>query len=145
MRSGSAHEWAADLSAILVEETANGPAVMNTLKQRIPRIIGVKPLGGTQARAQAPSPTVEGEVRLPNPYMPGRLDPERAWCWILTTRAVRSRMARMMMTWTRAPSSWRGGSRTRPRTPSSRRRVVIARQACGGHRGREILADDLDV
>jgi predicted phage terminase large subunit-like protein len=69
-----------DTRVILVEETANGPAVMNTLQQRIPGIIGVQPQGGKQARAQAASPTVEaGNVWLPNPYRHGRLVPDRAW------------------------------------------------------------------
>jgi predicted phage terminase large subunit-like protein len=70
-----------DTRTILVEEAANGHAVINTLQQQIPGLIGVTPLGGKLARAQAASATVEaGNLWLPNPYTPrGQLIPERAW------------------------------------------------------------------
>lgn len=55
-------------TAILVEDKANGPAVISTLKKKIPGLIAVEPDGGKQARASAVAPIVEaGNVYLPDP------------------------------------------------------------------------------
>ncbi len=52
----------------LVEEAANGYAIVQSLKHQIPGIISVKPLGGKIVRAQAVAPTFEsGNVYLPIP------------------------------------------------------------------------------
>jgi predicted phage terminase large subunit-like protein len=52
----------------LVEDTANGPAVIDTLKNEIPGIIPVPPAGGKWSRVAAISGYVEaGNVFLPNP------------------------------------------------------------------------------
>ena len=66
---------------ILVEDTANGPAVIETLTHEIPGIIPVKPNGGKEQRAAACLPRVEaGNVHLPRPTAPnGRRIPARAW------------------------------------------------------------------
>ncbi len=54
--------------AKLVEDKANGPAVISTLKREIPGLIAVNPEGGKIVRAQAASPEVEaGNVYLPDP------------------------------------------------------------------------------
>jgi hypothetical protein len=45
--------------AILIEDAANGPAIINVLGRQVPGIIGVTPEGGKYARAQAASPIVE--------------------------------------------------------------------------------------
>ena len=51
-----------------VEDTANGPAVIELLKREIPGLIPVRPQGGKVVRAQAISPYVEaGNVYLPHP------------------------------------------------------------------------------
>jgi predicted phage terminase large subunit-like protein len=69
-----------ETEAILIEDAANGPAIINVLARQVPGIIGVTPEGGKYARAQAASPLVEaGNVWLPNPRPHGRLLPERAW------------------------------------------------------------------
>jgi predicted phage terminase large subunit-like protein len=53
-------------TAKLVEDKANGPAVIATLKSKIHGIIAVNPQGGKEARAAATSPQVEaGNVYLP--------------------------------------------------------------------------------
>ena len=58
--------------AILIEDKANGPAVISTLTGKVPGIIAVDPQGGKEARAHATSPFVEaGNVYLPHPKMPG--------------------------------------------------------------------------
>jgi predicted phage terminase large subunit-like protein len=50
----------------LVEDKANGPAVISTLGRLIPGMHGVKPQGGKTARARAVAPQVEaGNVHLP--------------------------------------------------------------------------------
>jgi predicted phage terminase large subunit-like protein len=67
--------------AIFVEDKANGPAIIDTLKRELGGIIAVTPEGGKYARASACEPQVEaGNVYLPNPTAPnGRSIPERAW------------------------------------------------------------------
>lgn len=65
---------------ILIEDAANGPAIIDVLRHRVSGIIAVQPEGGKLARAQAAQPWVEaGNVYLPNPRPYGRLIPERAW------------------------------------------------------------------
>ena len=52
----------------LVEDKANGPAVIATLRHQIPGLIAVNPEGGKEARAAAASPQIEaGNVYLPDP------------------------------------------------------------------------------
>ena len=64
----------------LIEEAANGPAIINVLTGQIAGIIPVRPDGGKYARAQAALPIVEaGNVWLPHPQPHGRALPERAW------------------------------------------------------------------
>ena len=68
------------VTEILVEEAANGAAIVNALRHQIPGLIAVRPEGGKVARAQAVAPLVEaGNVYLPNPRPDGRLCPQRAW------------------------------------------------------------------
>lgn len=66
-------------TAILVEDKANGTAVMNTLKSTVPGIVAVEPEGGKIARANACAPLVEaGNVWLPldadAPWVEGFMD-----------------------------------------------------------------------
>lgn len=52
----------------LIEDTANGPAIINTLKKEISGIVPVKATGSKEARASAVSPDIEaGNVYLPSP------------------------------------------------------------------------------
>lgn len=54
--------------AKLVEDKANGPAVIATLKHDVAGLIAVNPQGGKVVRAQAVSPDIEaGNVYLPDP------------------------------------------------------------------------------
>ena len=65
---------------ILIEDAANGPAIIDALKHKIAGIIAVPPEGGKLARAQAAQPKVEaGNVYLPNPRPHGQSMPERGW------------------------------------------------------------------
>ena len=69
-----------DTGTILIEDAANGPAIIDALTHRIAGIIAVSPEGGKRARAQAVQPRIEaGNVHLPNPRPHGTLIPERAW------------------------------------------------------------------
>ena len=67
--------------SIFVEDSANGPAVIDTLKHEIPGIIAVRPQGDKMQRAVACVPRVEaGNVYLPRPTAPnGRRIPGRSW------------------------------------------------------------------
>ncbi len=54
--------------AKIVEDKANGPAVINTLSQEISGLIPFSPRGSKESRAISVSPTIEaGDVLLPNP------------------------------------------------------------------------------
>ncbi len=67
-------------ATILIEAAANGPAIIDTLKQRLSGIVAVPPDGSKEARAQAVAPLVEaGNVYLLNPRPHGRRIPERDW------------------------------------------------------------------
>jgi predicted phage terminase large subunit-like protein len=51
----------------LIEDKANGPAVIRLLRNKIPGIIPIEPIGSKVARASAVSPAIEsGNVYLPN-------------------------------------------------------------------------------
>jgi len=55
---------------IYIEDKANGPAVIDVLKERISGIIAVEPMGSKEARADASSANVEsGNVFLPCPEL----------------------------------------------------------------------------
>lgn len=54
--------------AKLVEDKANGPAVMQTLRGRVAGLIPVQPMGSKEARVYAVQPDIEaGNVYLPHP------------------------------------------------------------------------------
>lgn len=54
--------------AVLIEDKANGSAVIETLSQEIPGVIPITPDGGKAARAYAMQPTLEaGNIYLPDP------------------------------------------------------------------------------
>ncbi len=78
--------------AKLVEDKANGPAAIATLKRRgIPGLTAVTPDGDKKARARAVAPYVEaGNVWLPNPYgKDGNVIPNRAWVLRLIENAAK--------------------------------------------------------
>lgn len=57
-------------AAVIVEDKANGPAVIETLRAKVPGIIAVDPEGGKEARANAVSHLPEGgNVWLPHPNL----------------------------------------------------------------------------
>jgi predicted phage terminase large subunit-like protein len=65
---------------ILIEDAANGTAIVDALRHVVPGIVPVQPEGGKLARARAVQPLVEaGNVYLPNPRPHGTLVPGRAW------------------------------------------------------------------
>jgi predicted phage terminase large subunit-like protein len=54
------------VNAILVEDKANGSAVVATLKREVPGLLAVNPEGGKESRAAAVAPLIEaGNVLLP--------------------------------------------------------------------------------
>ena len=64
---GMSAKWP-QATAKLVEDKANGPAVIASLRHEIEGLIAVNPEGGKQARAAAVSPQIEaGNVYLPHP------------------------------------------------------------------------------
>lgn len=65
---------------ILIEDAANGPAIIDALKHKISGILPVQPQGGKLSRAQAAQPKVEaGNVYVPDPKPNGKRMPERDW------------------------------------------------------------------
>jgi predicted phage terminase large subunit-like protein len=67
--------------AVLIEDAANGPAVVNALHKEIRGILPVTPEGGKHSRASAVQPQVQaGQVFLPRPrFADGQLRFEYAW------------------------------------------------------------------
>lgn len=56
-----------ECSRVLIEDKANGPAIIDTLRQSISSIIPITPEGGKESRASAIQPAVEsGHVLLPD-------------------------------------------------------------------------------
>ncbi|KKN22475.1 hypothetical protein LCGC14_0914840 [marine sediment metagenome] len=54
----------------LVEDKANGPAVISYLRSKVSGLVAVNPLGGKESRANAVAPTIEaGNVFLPHPLI----------------------------------------------------------------------------
>lgn len=56
--------------AVLVEDKANGPAVLQVLAREVAGLIPVNPAGGKEARVHAVSPAIEaGNIYLPHPAL----------------------------------------------------------------------------
>ena len=56
------------VNAVLVEDKANGSAILSTLKREIPGMIAINPEGGKESRAAAVAPMIEaGNILLPMP------------------------------------------------------------------------------
>lgn len=68
-------------SVVLVEQAANGSAVIDTLIQKVRGLTAVKPKGGKSVRAWAVSPWVSsGQILLPKRHAPdGELRSDRRW------------------------------------------------------------------
>ena len=63
--------WAHAGHLTLVEDKANGPAIIAALKKKLAGMVAVNPEGGKLARAHAVAPQVEsGNVYLPRGYIP---------------------------------------------------------------------------
>lgn len=59
-------------NAVLIEDKANGPAIISELQKEIPGVVAVNPEGGKLARAQATAPLWEsGSIELPDPQVFG--------------------------------------------------------------------------
>ena len=69
-----------DIRYTLVEDKANGSAVISTLKNKIPGMLAYNPKTSKEGRANAAAPQVEaGNIWLPDPYY----EPNRTahpWC-----------------------------------------------------------------
>ena len=67
--------------AVLIEDAANGPAVVEYASEEIPGILAVTPEGGKHSRAAAVQPQVEaGQVFLPRPrFADGHRNLEHPW------------------------------------------------------------------
>ncbi|HEY6308687.1 MAG TPA: phage terminase large subunit [Candidatus Angelobacter sp.] len=64
----SCHAAYPKANAILIEDKANGPAIISELRQEIAGVVAVDPQGGKLARAQSIAPLWEaGSVELPDP------------------------------------------------------------------------------
>mgnify|MGYP002737993725 CR=1 FL=1 len=54
------------ISSVYIEDTANGPAIIDVLSKKIPGVTPVQPSGGKESRVQAITPFLEaGNVLLP--------------------------------------------------------------------------------
>lgn len=56
------------VSSILIEDKANGPAIINVMQSKVPGVNAVEPVGSKQARAEAAAPLITAHnVVLPDP------------------------------------------------------------------------------
>ncbi len=68
----SCHAKFPQAHAVLIEDKANGPAIISELQKEIPGVVPVNPEGGKLARAQATAPLWEsGSIELPDPQVFG--------------------------------------------------------------------------
>jgi predicted phage terminase large subunit-like protein len=68
----SCHARFPQAHAVLIEDKANGPAIISELQKEIPGVVAVNPEGGKLARAQATAPLWEaGSIELPDPQVFG--------------------------------------------------------------------------
>ena len=68
----SCHAMFPQAHAVLIEDKANGPAIISELQKEIAGIVAVNPEGGKLARAQATAPLWEaGSIELPDPHVFG--------------------------------------------------------------------------
>jgi predicted phage terminase large subunit-like protein len=68
----SCHARFPQAHAVLIEDKANGPAIVSELRKEIPGVVAVNPEGGKLARAQATAPLWEaGSIELPDPQVFG--------------------------------------------------------------------------
>ena len=71
-RGTLAPAFSSKLIAVLVEDKANGPAVIDTLRDTVAGLIPITPQGGKVVRANAVQPQHEaGNFWVPNPNVPG--------------------------------------------------------------------------
>ena len=70
-----------ECNKFVIENKANGPAVISTLKDKIPGIVSYNPSESKIARAIAASPQFEaGNIFIPDPYYEKNRE-ERPWCY----------------------------------------------------------------
>jgi predicted phage terminase large subunit-like protein len=68
----SCHAKFPQAHAVLIEDKANGPAIISELRKEIAGVVAVNPEGGKIARAQATAPLWEsGSIELPDPQVFG--------------------------------------------------------------------------
>lgn len=81
MREQLQKDYATPVSAMLIEDKANGPAIIQILKAQLPGVIAVEPTGSKEARAMAASPIIEaGNVFVPlEPWADEVID---AWTFV---------------------------------------------------------------
>ncbi len=70
-------ETAPASGAKLIEDKANGPAIIETVQNRVIGAVAIEPKGSKRARAEAASPVPRaGNIYLPHPLIPGC-----SWVW----------------------------------------------------------------
>jgi predicted phage terminase large subunit-like protein len=58
----------ANTNVILIEDAANGPAIIDVLRRELPGVLPVKPAGSKVSRAEAVAPLIQaGNVHVPDP------------------------------------------------------------------------------
>lgn len=80
-------------TAKLIEDRANGPAVIQTLQNKLAGLIAIEPDGSKEARAHAVSPQVEsGNVYLPHPLIAPWVDDLMAECGAFPNSAYKDQV-----------------------------------------------------
>jgi len=121
----------------LVEEKANGAAIIQTLRSHVSGLIAVNPKGSKEARCAAVSPEIEsGNVYLPHPLLFEWVYGFRGECGVFPHGAYKDRVDAM----TQALEHWGGpqpsisvgGTGKAPETTQDRVKAILQRLKNGG-------------
>jgi len=86
--------WGYIVDAVLVEDAANGPAIISTLQHKVPGVIPYTPQGSKDARAMAHSAQIEGgNIYLPHKDIAPWVDAYvNEWCYVGAPRGAADHM-----------------------------------------------------
>jgi predicted phage terminase large subunit-like protein len=108
-------------AAKLVEDKANGPAVIQTLRDDIPGLIAVNPKGDKVARAHAVTPDVEaGNVYLPHPAIASWVENFMTECSTFPNSTYKDQVDSMTQGLSRLMANERRGKKQKPGSHSVR-------------------------
>jgi predicted phage terminase large subunit-like protein len=121
----------------LVEEKANGAAIIQTLHSHVAGLVAVNPEGSKEARCAAVSPEIEsGNVYLPHPMLYHWVYGFIGECGVFPNGTYKDRVDTLSQMLTRwggpQPSISVGGAAAQPQTAQDRAKAILDRLKNGG-------------